>query len=831
MEKIKHALLTHFDRHRIVFWYDDKKEFRTDFETLQLPDIEKIELTNNEFTIKYRLLRRQPDQKFLVYRHGPSPGDLDNWLLDIQLAHTEFRTDQVSIRLSELELGHEFIDIVTEHMDFFNASKRRTTLKNLLKPDDTPGSIREKMLAVCVNSGPRQDEILESLLEELAENRDDKIKRLQRSNLEPFLREQLKHAYGYQSDTTGIADFAGELFKACYAMGTGGQTNLTNDALVFMKHWKNNKHNKTAFETLSHRFAELLDIERDLDQRDYRRLSELDYFELIDKKILADLVKNVSQRTISADDCAAFVRHRRRSHWYDRFQHLYQAVDAAARFIHTLNETDLSMTSMTDGIQRYSQTWFKSDQLYRKFIYHVRKAGQPSLMGELTRQIENLYSNNYLMAVNDNWQRHVDAASKWEAPPFPSQKDFYDKWVRPFPGKDKKICVIVSDAFRFEIGDELMGIIRRKKGFEVTMEPALSMLPSYTQLGMAALLPNSEITIADDQTGTVFIDGQSSRGTANRKKILDNARPGRAVALQAEELQKMNRDQRRALIRAHDIIYIFHNRIDAVGDKRDSEDRVFEAVEATLSELDDIITKLSNDNTRNLLVTADHGFIYQNHPIDESDFSQSTAAGEKVLFRDRRFILGKGLTEHPGLKTFHAADAGLTGDMEVQIPKSINRLRLKGSGSRYVHGGSSLQEVVVPVMRINKKDRSDISVVEVNIHRGATSVITTGQLSVVFSQSNPVDDKVQPRTLEAGIYTQEGELISDTHKLVFDLTSQNPREREINVRFVLTRKADSANGQDVVLRLNEKIKEMSHPREYKSVRYLMRRSFTTDFDF
>jgi len=94
-----------------------------------------------------------------------------------------------------------------------------------------------------------------------------------------------------------------------------------------------------------------------------------------------------------------------------------------------------------------------------------------------------------------------------------------------------------------------------------------------------------------------------------------------------------------------------------------------------------------------------------------------------------------------------------------------------------------------------------------------------------------VTDKVRPRTLRAGIYTQLGDLISDCHNLKFDLASDNPRERELQVRFVLTRKADEANGQEVVLRLGEKHPGTTHYKEYKSLRYLIRRSFTSDFDF
>ncbi len=109
----------------------------------------------------------------------------------------------------------------------------------------------------------------------------------------------------------------------------------------------------------------------------------------------------------------------------------------------------------------------------------------------------------------------------------------------------------------------------------------------------------------------------------------------------------MKGDDCRALVRDHDVIYVYHNRIDATGDKRESEERVFEAVEETLQELIRLIKKLTGANANNLLVTSDHGFIYQNRAIDESDFSGVDAEGEQILFRDRRFVLGKGLPRHP----------------------------------------------------------------------------------------------------------------------------------------------------------------------------------------
>lgn len=831
MSKIAQALTRMFERHRIVFWYDQKQELFSDFDELTLDGVEKIKIANNEFAIKYRVLREQPEQKFLLYREGKQPTDLDNWLLDVQLAHGEFRTDQVAIWLSELELGPEFTDIVQSHAEFFQAVKRREGLKELLKPDDTASKIRVKMLAICAASEPRVDEILESLLSELAEGRDEKIKLIERSGLADFLWKQLERRYGYTSTSPGIKDFAIELFKSCYRMGLQEAANLTPDALVFLKRWKDSIRQHATFEKLSEAFAGILDIEQDLAGREYRDLVELDYFRLIDQKIIADLVADVANKTISAGDCTLFVRQRRQSHWYDRFKNLYEAIDQAAQFIHALEKANLTMESMPDGITNYSRFWYKLDQLYRKFIFHVRKSGQTTVLQKLIDLIENLYSNNYLLKVNDNWQHLLNQTDKWDASPVVSQKRFFDTWVHPFLRKNNKVSVIISDAMRFEIGEELLGLIRQEDRYEATLEPALSMLPSYTQLGMAALLPNKEISLTEDGNATAIVDGQSSAGTENRKKILEQATDQRGTAIRAEQLLGMNKEECRALLRDHDVVYVYHNRIDATGDKMESEERVFEAVEETLVELIKIIKKLTAANANNLLVTSDHGFIYQNRPIDESDFSDSKPAGDEIFKYDRRFVLGKGLVNHGTRKKFLASGVGLSGNMEIQIPNSINRLRLKGSGSRFVHGGASLQEVVLPVIKINKKRESDVSAVEVDILRGTTSIITSGQVAVNFYQAQPVSDKVQKRSLRAGIFSVEGELISDEHDLEFDLISDNPREREMKIRFVLSRNADKANNQEVILKLREQTSGTSHYSEYKSIRYTMRRSFTSDFDF
>jgi hypothetical protein len=76
MNEISQALTRLFDRHRIIFWYDAKAELGAEYETLTLPDVEKISLGNNQFGVKYRILSQEPQQKFLLYHAGQRPEHL-----------------------------------------------------------------------------------------------------------------------------------------------------------------------------------------------------------------------------------------------------------------------------------------------------------------------------------------------------------------------------------------------------------------------------------------------------------------------------------------------------------------------------------------------------------------------------------------------------------------------------------------------------------------------------------------------------------------------------------------------------------------------------------
>ena len=102
---------------------DTARDMRDAFETVDLPRVEKVEIANNEFGLKYRMLRQEPKQKFLLFKDGPEPEMVNNWLLDVQLATAVFKADQAAIWLAELGLPAKYEAVVREHLEFYRRKR------------------------------------------------------------------------------------------------------------------------------------------------------------------------------------------------------------------------------------------------------------------------------------------------------------------------------------------------------------------------------------------------------------------------------------------------------------------------------------------------------------------------------------------------------------------------------------------------------------------------------------------------------------------------------------------------------------------------------------
>lgn len=818
--------------HRIVFWYDAARDLRGAFEAVDIPGVTKVEIANNEFGLKYRMLRLEPKARFLVYKEAAEPPMEENWLLDVQLATAVFRADQVAIWLAELGINPRFEAAVRDHAEFFRSSKRLARLGEMERerPSQTEQDVRRKMLAVCAEVDGDLDTVIECLLGELAEERDDALRLIERMGLTGFLWKEVGLRYGYASANPDFQDFAITLFASAWGRAMGEAAALNAEAALMFRRWSASRRWAEAFGTLSGAYQDVLKIRDDVQPRDFRILMPHDHFEEIDRRIILAIVDGLAKQSLAAGDVLKWVRERRQSHWYPVYADVYQAIGYATEFQQALAEADLTMTSVSDGVKRYAASWFRLDQLYRKFIYHMQQSGHMGLLSALYEAVENRYTTNFVLRLNDAWQDHVTKLTDWTVPGFPRQMDFYKDQAAEFRRKDQKVVVIISDALRYEVAEEALREIRKLNRFDAELKPMIAALPSYTQLGMAALLPHRSLALRDD-SDLVMLDGESTVGAAAREKALMAGRAGdRARVLAAKDFMNLGATEGKDLFRDHDILYLYHNQIDATGDKLVSEEFVPAAAETAIEDLVKLVRKLTSANFSNILITADHGFLWQHRALDESGFALAEPDGD-VITRNRRFVIGRGLSAGGGMKKFTAPQLGLSGDQDILIPNSINRLRVKGSGSRYVHGGASFQEIVLPILRVGKQRKEDIGQVAVQIIPPGRAQITTGQIQITLYQVEPVTEKRQPRQVTASIFSNDGMLLSDEVELTFDFTSDNPREREMPRSFLLTRAADAYNNQAVFLKLRSRIGKTSHFEDHAVLQLLLKRGINTDFDF
>ena len=684
-----------------------------------------------------------------------------------------------------------------------------------------------KMMAVICNTEPNLIQILFSLFSELAKDKVDKYDLICDCRLDVEFWKEMERLFNYKVDNPTLLDLSISLFKTNFDYYLDKPQTLSKDAIVFFSRWMDSAKYQKDYETLSKRFEKELQIESQINAIDYKKLLRNYVYSIIEQRILKGIKSDIINDSIRYEEVKELLNSRIDSYWYKQFSNFYKALEYGLDFIRLVKPIKFDFKSLEEGYDRYSREYYKIDLYYRKFLFEYYSTNNSPVLSEIASIIEKFYSNNFLLPLNDKWQKFVDDCEKWEIPDKIFQRNFFDKFVQPFVNKEQKIFVIISDSLRFEVGHELLTRILQESRFFAEIETMYSTLPSYTRLGMAALLPHNKISYKSN-SDEVMCDNLSSMGTSGRSKILQNYKED-SIAIQADEFLNLNTlTEGRNFVKKYSIIYVYSNTIDKVGDDVDSEVKVIKAAEDEIENIIRILKHIVNCNGSNVLITADHGFIYQNQKLDESDFSEFDRSGE-IVKDSRRFIIGKNLNEKPVVKKFSAKALSIESDFDFLITKSINRLRVKRSGSRYVHGGAALQEIVLPVIKFNKKRIGDVEFVEIDIIRSFNK-ITSNQVSISFYQTDPVQDKLQARELKIGFYAKDGNIISDQATLNFNSTSSEASLREKKFQFSFIKDVSKYNNQDVYLRLEERIANTNQYVTYKESSYRMIISFSSDFN-
>lgn len=814
MIDIQKRLETLFERERIIFWYDDNEALRSEFEEVQIVGVEKRVIDNNEFTLKREVLRVEPNGKFLIYSPNIAPNPDENWLLDLNIANHLFSADKTSLILQTLGLDVNFKSFIGKFEKFLNAKTRVEALANKITQRETNESLALKIIAVSIGSEDNIDNILLKLFTDVKG-----FETIEKFDLSGELFKAVNSKYTYDGNTLG--DFLYKLLQNhFYYHIDRSKCTLNSDARLFVNSWMDSSKFRDSFEELSNKASEELNIQGILEGIEPSKVLSCDTYEKCDQVLISHILNKLSSDILDLDDTRNIIQSRRNSFWYKNYKNIYQALLSGIMLIDFVKKESFEIKDFADGVDKYSKHWYKADSHYREYCLYSSKAEHLELLKGLNVKIEDIYLNGYLRELGDTWQQYAQTYSVENISNH--QQSFYKNYIQPSILKSQRIFVIISDALRYECGVELTSKIAMIDKYTTLCNHMVSSLPSYTQLGMASLLPHKTLKIGD-KNDTVAIDDKSSVGTINRDKILKIYHE-KSAAINYEEFLKFDRNDGREFSKEHEVIYIYHDEIDKMGEKNES--KTFDAVESAFDTIIKIVKQIYNFNGSNVIVTSDHGFLYTNQPTLESEFCQVQSEGS--IKANRRFMIGQNLIENSCVVKFDSKTLGLEGENEFLIPKSINKIRLQGGGNRFVHGGATLQELVIPVIEIKKQRQENTKIVNVEII--PLRNITTNSVNVALYQTEAVNEKVQPITLKIAFESIDGKILSDVIIQTFDSKEQYDTNRETRFKLTFKQDVNEYNHKTIKLVARRILENSTELPIYKELETKLALSFFNDFD-
>lgn len=454
----------------------------------------------------------------------------------------------------------------------------------------------------------------------------------------------------------------------------------------------------------------------------------------------------------------------------------------------------------------YTTDYYKMDTYYRQFHMSYENSKKAyggdlqDLFAEVCNKVERLYSNWFLDGLGHNWSE--EAASELEEKGYidgiDRQEQFYDRKVK---NADNKVYVIISDALRYEVAASLKEELSREMQGKVNLSSMQGIFPTETKFGMAALLPHKELTVELKESDNgkkllkVLADGQSSEST-NRENLLKASNP-ESIAIKAKDLMAVSRAERSELVKGKDVVYIYHDTIDETS--HTSETKVFNACEETISELVTLVRTIVNDfGGINIMITADHGFLYTYSPLTEEAKTEKSEFVHRIVEYARRFaILTKG--DDPEYLLPVKFMEGKT-DYYGYAPRGDIRIKTNaGSGMNFVHGGVSLQEMCVPLIEYKhlrnsskeyqkNREKYDTKPVEVTL-LSANHKVSNMIFSLNFYQKDAVSGNREKAVYDAYFVDNTGKKISDVQKIFADKTSENVQDRTFRCNFSLKSQA------------------------------------------
>ena len=489
-------------------------------------------------------------------------------------------------------------------------------------------------------------------------------------------------------------------------------------------------------------------------------------------------------------------------------------------------ECALSLGSLTlnhpdDYLEKYRSEYFLIDQLYRLSIENYYKISPSISLYETVQKVKLGLDSHYAKLcnrINLEWMRCVKEAGGMTAVHALRQQNFYESQIKPI---QKKVVVIVSDALRYEVAQELIGVLAKRKHI-AHLNLGIAMLPSETKFCKPALLPHSELRLYGEENGTqnMGVDNRILNSTAKRTEQVDSYRSG-AICVDYEVVGKYDQEKNREIFK-HPLVYVMHNAIDDKSHGATAKE-VAESCRDAINELEMLVHKIHETyNVTEVYITSDHGFLFNDQEFKEKDKHK---VAEDVLEKSSRYYLTKVADGVPGIIKFPLSEVSEMNaeGIYVAVPEGTNRMAAPSGGYLFTHGGASLQELIIPVI-VSRKERENTkpSVGVMVLDRNLS--IQASRLRFKLLQTDAVSMDMKERTIEVALYYNE-QPVTPVKEFILDNTDVILDNRKVLVDLTLNQNVDAK-----VLQL--KVYDTDHPLNPLIKENVMNNTLIgNDFDF
>lgn len=781
------------ENRKLIFWYDANAEFADDVDSMALENAELLRLEpDNQFAVKYRLERQDTKTNFLIYAPFPKPDIRENHLADTLLYSKEFFADRASLLCLDLGIEERLRPTVQKYISFFQNKARTQAFYGLEVDHYTESAIETAIMAVlCKCKSASFEDVVRCLLASEPLNDSPYLAEFEKYGLLDAFWKHCEEDFGYIDPQPTLERLVMTLFATYTARSIHGDVPAAwkpfksykpGSVVAFVENLMNSLVYAELFDRLSEQMYRTLNAEKVLGQLALDELVDCCAFAEVDQKLIQWMIDRLVAEDVEAKlgdkTIPAICQDRQKRHFGRRFQTEYEVLKNA----HALIRPGIfHPVSGIDAVARdYVKRDYQIDRWYRRFYYHFDRLDDNSAFEELRQRVESIYTNDYLNQITANWScGFVDDEGDTQ---LDKQLDFYARYIRD---KKERIVVIISDALRFEVGQSIYERLLTDERCEVKLNAMQSVLPSITSFGMAALLPHKRggVTIGDDYK--VLCDGKPCADLKQREAILQAAKP-HSRAVQYDEIKMLTTAELRQIISGLDVLYVYHNQIDARGDKLSTENEVFTACEEAVNEIVKLIKDLtSKANTSHYIITADHGFIYKRDKLQESDKISGLSKGGKRYMIASEPVNTEGVVNIP-MKSY------LPDEDENRFfctPMGSDLFKAPGSGLNYVHGGCSPQEMIIPVLEI-RTEKARVSTRNTSIDLvSLTNKITNLTTNLDFLQTEPVSDTVKETTCRVYFEDNAGVAISNTIFYRADSTEAEAAKRIFRLKFAFKNQA------------------------------------------